>query len=64
MFINIENQYERFTGTVNKKRALIGRYFHFNTDVIADDKIAAVQIKILKKKWTKIYERLEVRIVF
>ncbi|WP_055092989.1 DUF4625 domain-containing protein [Flavobacterium aquidurense] len=37
-------------GTANNKRALIGRDFHFNADVIAGDKITDVQIKILPKK--------------
>jgi len=37
-------------GTANNKRALIGRDFHFNADVIAGDKIADVQLKILPKK--------------
>lgn len=36
-------------GTANNKRALIGRDFHFNADVIAGDKIADVQLKILPK---------------
>jgi hypothetical protein len=37
-------------GTANNKRALIGRDFHFNADIIAGDKIADVQLKILPKK--------------
>jgi hypothetical protein len=37
-------------GTANNKRALIGRDFHFNADVIAGDKISDVQLKILPKK--------------
>ena len=37
-------------GTANNKRALIGRDFHFNADVISGDKIADVQLKILPKK--------------
>jgi len=37
-------------GTGNNKKALIGRDFHFNADVLAGDKIADVQIKILPKK--------------
>jgi hypothetical protein len=37
-------------GTANNKRALIGRDFHFNADVVAGDKIADVQLKILPKK--------------
>ncbi len=36
-------------GTANSKRALIGRDFHFNADVIAGSKIAAVELKILPK---------------
>lgn len=36
-------------GTANNKRALIGRDFHFNADIIAGDKIADVQLKILPK---------------
>ena len=36
-------------GTANSKRALIGRDFHFNADVVAGDKIADVQLKILPK---------------
>lgn len=36
-------------GTANNKRALIGRDFHFNADVVAGDKIADVQLKILPK---------------
>lgn len=36
-------------GTANNKRALIGRDFHFNADVVAGDKIAGVQLKILPK---------------
>lgn len=36
-------------GTANNKRALIGRDFHFNADVIAGSKIAAVELKILPK---------------
>lgn len=36
-------------GTANNKKALIGRDFHFNADVIAGDKIADVQLKILPK---------------
>lgn len=45
-------------GTANNKKALIGRDFHFNADVIAGTKIADVQLKILpikgetyKKDW-------------
>lgn len=37
-------------GTANNKKALIGRDFHFNADVLAGDKIADVQLKILPKK--------------
>lgn len=37
-------------GTANNKRALIGRDFHFNADIVAGDKIADVQLKILPKK--------------
>lgn len=37
-------------GTANNKRALIGRDFHFNADVVAGNKIADVQLKILPKK--------------
>lgn len=40
-------------GTANNKRALIGRDFHFNADVIAGNKIADVQLKILPKKGEK-----------
>lgn len=40
-------------GTANNKRALIGRDFHFNADVLAGDKIADVQLKILPKKGEK-----------
>lgn len=40
-------------GTANNKRALIGRDFHFNADVIARNKIAGVQLKILPKKGEK-----------
>jgi len=36
-------------GTANNKRVLIGRDFHFNADVVAGDKIADVQLKILPK---------------
>jgi hypothetical protein len=36
-------------GTANNKQALIGRDFHFNADIIAGDKIANVQLKILPK---------------
>lgn len=36
-------------GTSNNKEALIGRDFHFNADVVAGDKIASVQLKILPK---------------
>ena len=36
-------------GTANSKRALIGRDFHFNADVIAGNKISAVELKILPK---------------
>jgi hypothetical protein len=36
-------------GTANNKEALIGRDFHFNADVVAADKIAIVQLKILPK---------------
>ena len=36
-------------GTANNKRALIGRDFHFNADVIAGSKISAVELKILPK---------------
>ena len=37
-------------GTANNKKALIGRDFHFNADVLAADKIADVQLKILPRK--------------
>lgn len=37
-------------GTANNKKALIGRDFHFNADVLAGNKIADVQLKILPKK--------------
>lgn len=37
-------------GTANNKRALIGRDFHFNGDVVAGSKISDVQLKILPKK--------------
>lgn len=37
-------------GTANNKKALIGRDFHFNADVLAVDKIADVQLKILPRK--------------
>ncbi|CAA9194587.1 hypothetical protein FLACOL7796_00189 [Flavobacterium collinsii] len=37
-------------GTANNKKALIGRDFHFNADVLAGDKIADVQLKILPIK--------------
>lgn len=40
-------------GTANNKHALIGRDFHFNADVIAGNKIADVQLKILPKKGEK-----------
>ncbi|MDW8848581.1 DUF4625 domain-containing protein [Flavobacterium sp. MMLR14_040] len=36
-------------GTANNKHALIGRDFHFNADVVAGNKIADVQLKILPK---------------
>jgi len=36
-------------GTSNSKRALRGRDFHLNADVLAATKIAAVQVKILQK---------------
>lgn len=40
-------------GSANNKQGLIGRDFHFNADVTAGDKIAAVQLKILPKKGEK-----------
>jgi hypothetical protein len=36
-------------GTGNNKRALIGRDFHFNADVLAATKIKDVEVKILQK---------------
>lgn len=36
-------------GTANNKRALRGRDFHFNADVIAASKISDVRIKVLQK---------------
>lgn len=36
-------------GSANNKQALKGRDFHFNADVIAGDKIKAVQLKIVQK---------------
>lgn len=36
-------------GTANNKRALIGRDFHFNADVVAGNKIAAVEFRIGQK---------------
>lgn len=36
-------------GTGNNKRALIGRDFHFNADVVASNKIAAVEFRIRQK---------------
>lgn len=40
-------------GSANNKQGVIGRDFHFNADVTAGDKIAAVQLKILPKKGEK-----------
>lgn len=36
-------------GSANNKQALKGRDFHFNADVVAGDKIKAVQLKIVQK---------------
>ncbi|MBE9601834.1 DUF4625 domain-containing protein [Pedobacter sp. MC2016-24] len=36
-------------GSANNKQALKGRDFHFNADVLAGDKIKAVQLKIVQK---------------
>ncbi|MES2650577.1 MAG: DUF4625 domain-containing protein [Bacteroidota bacterium] len=36
-------------GTANNKQAIRGRDFHLNADVVAGDKIKAVEIKILQK---------------
>ena len=36
-------------GYANNKRAIRGRDFHFNADVIAGDKIASVMVRILPK---------------
>lgn len=40
-------------GSANNKQGVIGRDFHFNADIKAGDKIAAVQLKILPKKGEK-----------
>ncbi|MBF7093320.1 DUF4625 domain-containing protein [Flavobacterium sp. ALJ2] len=40
-------------GSANNKQGIIGRDFHFNADVTAGYKIAAVQLKILPKKGEK-----------